>query len=585
MSDGISHSHSVPLHSWLRRLRSPPILAVVIGCLAGLSAVGFDRSLHFIQSHVLRQLGGYPFAAEGPKGILPPFLFILIPAIGGLLVGLLIQFVVPEAEGPGTDGLVQAFHEEEGQIRARVPIGKGVATLLTLGTGGSAGQEGPIAQIGGGIGSQIGNWLKVKPDIQRILMLAGTAGGLGAIFQAPLGGALTACEILYREDFESEAFQPAVIASVIGFAFYRLSMPNGPFLEVPHHALLSWRELIAAAIFGVGMVPLSWLFTRCLAVAGLLFQVLKMPNFMKPALGGAILGVIGLTIPEAIGTGWDTVREAANGLHLGSFLMLVLFMKMITTSITLGSGGSGGLFGPSLFLGAMIGSAYGSVGNQWFPAFFPDPNGFALVGMGAFFAGAAKAPLAGIVMVCEMTGNYSLLPALLLASASHYGLSRTWTIYPSQRETRRQSPAHRHSFRANPLREVSVAESFDWDPYPFTIHPETPLAALSSSAFRSNPDDWPVVDDNGKLMGVLTLNNVVEALGNPMLEQGLIVEDVMEPPAFITPDQDLGAAMELLHTKGWRRVPVLDIEGNLVGSIDALHILRASEKSLKSGPH
>lgn len=565
----------------IKWITSPAVLAVGIGLCGGYAALFFHHALSWLRTTLLEGFGGYPFDKPWSPGQLPPILFFLLPTLGGLLVGLLVKYVSPQAEGPGTDGLIQSFHEDDGKVPMRVPLAKGVATLMTLGSGGSAGQEGPLAQIGGGIGSLFGKLTGAGPAMNRTLLLSGTAAGLGAIFQAPLGGALTACEILYREDFESQSFQPAVIASVTGFAVFRIHMPVAHFLELPGHALLSWRELLAAACMGLCMVPLSWLFTRMLAVMGLLFGSLNIPKFLKPALGGALLGIIGYFLPQVIGTGWEVVLNAARGHYGLSLLFLIVGAKLITTSLTLGSGGSGGLFGPSLFLGAVFGAAFGNLGHLWLPSFFPDPLGFSLIGMGAFFAGAAKAPLAGIVMVCEMTGNYAMLPALLISGATHYGLSRAWTIYPSQRETRRHSPAHRQYFQTDPLRGLSVAEAFEWDPHPVTLPEDLPLISLAASPKTQSHDDIPVVDPDGKLKGILKFVRVNEVLDNPLLEQTLLIEDVMDPPISVTLGWDLHSALALLDAQGLSRIPVIDEDGRVLGCLDHAQILRARPSTLK----
>ena len=378
------------------------------------------------------------------------WLVLLIPTLGGLASGLLVFTMAPEAEGHGTDALIRAFHRGAGQIRARVPLIKGVASVITIGTGGSAGQEGPIAQIGAGFGSFLARLLRLAPSERRLLMLSGAAGGIGAIFRAPLGGALFAGEVLYATSAtEAEALLPCLASSIVAYSTFALFITPRPIFIVPDLAFHGLRELPVFAVLALACTAVGWLYVRVFyGLRDYVFKPLPIPRHVKPALGGLMLGLLALAFPQLMTGGYGWVQWGAIGLprdltmpgepvfvpQMGVGLLLALaLLKIVATGLTISSGGSGGVFGPSVFIGGVLGGAVG----QFLRASPPDgelldPAAFALVGMGGFFAGVSKTPLASIVMVCEMTGHYKLLVPLMLVCGLHLALSRHWTLYEEQ---------------------------------------------------------------------------------------------------------------------------------------------------------
>ena len=417
-------------------------LAALIGLVTGFVAVAFHACLSFATQWV-----SIPWSL----GLVPNWVFGIVPAIGGLIVGVFIHKVAhaPETAGQGTDKMIYSFHNQGGNVRARVAPVKFLASIVTLSTGGSAGYEGPISQIGSGIASTICKFFKMPRMLRGQFLLAGTAAGLGAIFKAPLAGALTSVEMLYREDFESNAFATSIISSVVSFTVYIAFVGTSPIIGgVPAFPFTNAVELFACALLGIFCFPFSYLYVRCYYASERRFNKAAIPLWLKPAIGGAFISVLVVLFPEVSGGGFGFIDDLMAGFvphsTWGVFLLLqIVIAKIIATALTVGSGGSGGVFGPSLFIGGVVGAIFAGLCELIFPGAIRMPEMFILVGMAAFFAGAAKAPIAGVVMVCEMTGSYSLLPGLLIAAVMHMAFSRNWTIYKSQVLNKFASPAHR----------------------------------------------------------------------------------------------------------------------------------------------
>ena len=345
--------------------------------------------------------------------------------------------------------MIYSFHHQGGNVRARVAPVKFLASIVTLSTGGSAGYEGPISQMGSGIASTICKFFKMPRMMRGQFLLAGTAAGLGAIFKAPLAGALTSVEMLYREDFESNAFATSIVSSVVAFTVYIAFVGTEPIIGgVAAFPFTNGVELFACALLGVLCFPFSYLYVRCYYASENRFRKWAVPVWLKPAIGGAFISLLVLAYPEVSGGGFEYINSLMAGLvphsAWGVLLLLgIVLAKIVATALTVGSGGSGGVFGPSLFIGGVVGAMFAGICELLLPGVVRMPEMFILVGMAAFFAGATKAPIAGVVMVCEMTGSYSLLPGLLIAAVMHMAFSRNWTIYKSQVLNKFASPAHR----------------------------------------------------------------------------------------------------------------------------------------------
>jgi CIC family chloride channel protein len=404
----------------LKRIWKGTLIGIVIGIISGCGGILFNFLLQTGAQFFTKDLVN--FLTNGAAG--RPFFgvplgrwFMLgIPALGGLIAGLIVFSFAPEAEGHGTDAMIESFHWKKGVIRRRVPIIKTIASAITIGSGGSAGKEGPIAQIGAGFGSFLASVLKVGDKERRVMLLAGAAGGIGAIFKAPLGAALFATEVLYRrEDFEFEAVIPCILSSIVGFTVFTLYDGTGTIFRIPVFSTVSPGQLPLYAVLGLLCAGVGFVYVRFFyGVRDRFFKPLGISRMLKPALGGLFVGIIGFFLPEVLGGGYGSIQSAIDGRLAGGIMLALVFGKILATSCTISSGGSGGVFAPSLFIGSMLGGSFGDVCQKFFPHVVSQPSTFVLVGMGGFFAGVAKVPIAALIMVAEMTGGYALIVPMMI---------------------------------------------------------------------------------------------------------------------------------------------------------------------------
>jgi CIC family chloride channel protein len=562
------------LHRYWQRTGGMLGFAVMLGIAGGTAAAVFKRTLEFVQEWVLQRFAGFPFYLH-EHGVLPHYLFFLVPAAGGLISGILVFKFAPDAAGTGTDALIDAFHNRGGRIPFRTAVVKFFASIITLGSGGSAGYEGPTAQMGGALGSLAGRIFRLPDRSRRILLLTGTAAGLGAIFHAPLGGALTAAEIVYREDFESQGFLPFTIASVVAFACFSLiTHQHSSYLHFPTLAFDNISELINFALVGLACAPFSWAFVKIYRSTQGLFDRLRIKNYLKPAIGGLAVGLLAYLCPQAAGTSWKYLSDAVSGSLPFYALLFIACVKILATSLTIGSGGSGGVFGPSLFIGGMVGGAVGFGLHALDPHLVANPGSYVLVGMGAFFAGAAKAPLAGLIMVCEITGNYGLLAPLLIASTLHLALSRKWSIYESQRHDKFSSPVHEHALKVDVLKNVALAEVVEGNTVVTTLAPEIHLAEAYAKIRASNQEVFPVLGPDGEIIGLVTSATLHLAVMGAPSDHPANIGDLMTDGYAVESAMDLHEALTAFLESGATQLPVLGPDGGIIGML-RLHDIMA----------
>lgn len=560
------------------------ICSPLVGVIAGLGAVGFLLSLQFMYSVVLGGLLHFqmpPTSEDKPHAITYPgpwWMVILVPTVGGLISGVLVFTWAPEAEGHGTDAMVRAFHRGGGMIRSRVPVIKTIASIITIGTGGSAGQEGPIAQIGAGFGSWLARTLKLPPTDRRLLMLAGAAGGVGAIFRAPLGGALFAGEVLYSSTaFESAALLPCLASSIVAYSTFAMFITPKPIFSLPEMSFRGLRELPLFIILTLVCAAVGWLYVHVFyGLRDRFFKPLPIPRHFKPAVGGLLLGIMALKFPEVMAGGYGWVQWGAIGMpksltspgdqsfipHMGvSILLMLALLKIVATGLTISSGGSGGVFGPSMFIGGMLGGACGQFLGQWLPNAHIEPAAFVLVGMGGFFAGVSKTPLTSIVMVSEMTGSYSLLVPLMLACALNMAISRRWTIYEEQVPTPIDSPAHQGDFVVDILERLSVSEVGIRTAGVEVIPASMPFHELIHLVAQSTETLFPVVDAQERLTGIFSLHDLRLALVGSEWGPLILADDLAYRPVLsVTPDDNLHTALRRMTELNIDEIPVVDPE-------------------------
>ena len=565
--------------------------SLLIGIISGLGAAFFFFSLEWLKYFCLDYLAGYPMESpvgeqlvkNMPHGTLKLWLLFLAPAIGGLISGLLVYTWAPEAEGHGTDAMIDAFHNKEGRIRSRVPFVKTIASVATMATGGSAGREGPIAQIGSGFGSWLGRSLKLNTREQRLLLLAGCAGGLGAIFRAPLGGAITSIEVLYTEDFETEAIIPCIMSSVVAYSIFTFIFGQQPIFATPTLKFSDPRELLGYAVLGLVCVPAGWLYARSLyGLRDHFFKRIPIKTHFVPAIGGLMVGCIGLVAPKALSGGYGVIQLALLGeLTIGLMAVLVL-AKIFATSFTIGSGGSGGVFGPALYIGAMLGGVVGQLGAQYFPAVVRDPSTFALVGMAAFFAGVAKAPIGALLMVSEMTQGYGLVVPLMLACAIPVVLSGRWGIYEKQVKNKFASPAHVSDLTINVLQTMQVRNVYNPDK-PVTMLPvDMRLRQMKELMIRTRESFFPVVDEEIRLVGILSFPELRAILFEDAMSELIVVGDMAEKPVFIGLNETLYEALIKFISSGYGQLPILedDRPGRLTGVLSLGELMEAYHQEM-----
>ena len=566
-------------------------ISVLIGLVSGLGAMAFFFCLEWTRWFVMGYLAGAP--APPPAGehlvelaVNTPYrwwVLLLAPVVGGLISGFLVYTYAPEAEGHGTDAMIDAFHNLRGIIRTRVPYIKSVASIVTLGTGGSAGREGPIAQIGAGFGSWLSRMLKLPVRERRIFLLAGCAAGLGAIFRAPLGAAITSVEVLYREDFESEAIIPCVISSVIAYSIFTYAFGFDPIFATPKFMFRDVRELLVYGVLGLICAPVGALYVKFFYGTRDAFRKLTIPKQLRPALGGLGVGLIALAVPEAISGGYGYLQLAIYGQMGIGIMLLAAAAKIVTTSLTIGSGGSGGVFGPTLFIGGMLGGVVGQVGHMLFPALVHQPGAYVLVGMAAFFAGSAKAPMGGLLMVSEMTWSYGLLPPLMLVSVIAILFNRGSSIYEKQIKNKFQSPAHRGELTVDVLSELRVRDIFKPDREFTVLHADTGFNELRRIISQTGQNVFPVLDREGHLIGLLSLKNVRTVLFEESLKDLVVVGEVCTRPVSLTLDQSLYDALLTFLDTGYSQIPVVDYENGrqrILGLLEHADVIAAYHREV-----
>ena len=503
------------------------LYSIVVGILSGLFAILFVFLLTQLEAFIAL-LHRYNFNDDLATNSMhmkhnwaSVLLVITLPAVGGLLTGYISHKFSSSSAGTGTDSLIDAFHNKEGKIDAKAPFYKSVATIFTLGSGGSGGKEGPIAYIGAGIGVIVANLTNAGARARRTLMLAGTAAGLGSVFKAPLGGALTAAEMVYKEDIESDALIPCFISSVTAYLIYTQFAGNEHFMSVPGAGLNHYMELVFYILLGALCYPYGYLFIQGFNYTKKHLLRIKIHPVLKPALGGLLVGMVSVFFFEVSGTGSGFLQAISSGtipvfmgsgaLKIGIAFLIIAFLKIVTTTLTIGTGGSAGIFGPSLFIGGMLGAGIGTLAQYFLPGYNIHVASYIVVGMGAFYAGVARAPIAGIVMICEMTGTYVLLPPLIIVSIFTFILSKKISIYKSQVENRFQSPAHFWDMKIDVIDSIKISEHFKEYRNIAVVKKDMNFIELRKLSSEIYASDFVIKDDHGNYFGMISLRKILLA--------------------------------------------------------------------------
>jgi CIC family chloride channel protein len=564
------------------------LVSAAVGCGVGgaFAAIVFRILIRFFTNLFFTGPSGFGvFLREGwladahdPLALalaLPWWAKLGIPALGGLFVGPFVMWFPREAKGHGVPEVMEAVVLRGGLIQGRTVALRTLASALSIGSGGSVGREGPIVQIGAAIGSAIGQMLRMPPRGLRTLVGCGAAAGIAATFNAPIAGALFAVEIIIG-DFAVAQLGPIVISSVVATVLSRWLLGDHPSFLVPAYELVAPFELFPYAALGVlaGLVGLA--FMELLYQSEDFFERLRIPEWLKPALGGLAVGAIGIGFPNVYGVGYSTITPALQGSLLPMFLLGLLVAKLCATCITVGSGGSGGVFAPSLFLGAMTGGALGGLAHALFPQATAGPGAYALVAMGAVVAATTHAPITAIVMIFEMTEKISIIPPLMTACvistlvSTYLSRESIYTMKLARRGVDLHAPQD-----PNVLRRLHVREVMERD-----------VARVSASArfdellrlvVQSSHVEFFVVDERGALVGAISLG----ALRHLMLDQEslrhvLVAGDLAVPnPPTVTEEDDLDTALQILGHSDLDEIAVVDRDDphRLVGTLTSQRVI------------
>jgi len=538
------------------------LISVVVGVCAGLGAVGFRWLIAWF--HTL----GFGYVG-GSLGFMGRFAVVLVPALGGAIVGPLVYFFAREAKGHGVPEVMEAVALRGGRIRPRVAVVKSLASSITIGSGGSVGREGPIVQIGAALGSTLAQVLRLPRRRVQSLVACGAAAGIAATFNAPIAGALFALEVVVR-DFSAGRFGAVVISSVTASVIGRAAFGNVPAFSVPAYSLQSHWELLLYAALGILAAFLGLAFVRTLYWAENRVDGWRgLPDYLKTPLGGLAIGFIGLGFPQIFGVGYGAVSDALRNslpLHL---LLLLIPVKIAATSLTLSSGGSGGIFSPSLFLGAMMGAAFGKIANVLFPAVAGPPGAYALVAMSAVFAGVARAPITSIVILFELTGDYRIILPLMLATVLSTLISERMSS-----ESIYTLKLVRRGVRLGRDMAIDLLEGFRVSDV-YRKEPTVFMAGERMSGILDRiadlPDDlYPIVDKAGTYRGAIYLEDVPRVFAEREdLGEILVAQDVASHPPTVQPTDDLPKVLKQLERDRLEAIPVVASDGSkrVVGTL------------------
>lgn len=556
---------SIDLHS----VAALMVVAIIVGAGTGLTAVIFIKSIAWVTNFSFQ---------GGLSQLLSPigsYWIILVPIIGGVISGPMIAYWAIEAKGHGVPEVKQAIIMQGGRIRPRVAVVKSLASSVCIGTGGSAGREGPIVQVGAALGSIAAQWMGLGKARTVTLVACGSAAGIAATFNAPIAGVIFAMEVVLDE-FTTHYFGTVVVAAVTASIVSRHYLGDNPAFTVPTHTLISPWELPLYVVLGVLAALIGWGFVGILDEVEDRFDFWHFPNALKPAIGGIVVGVIGFLSPHALGTGLSTIEQTLKGDLPWMLLLLLLVAKLIATSFTLGSGNSGGVFSPSLYMGAMLGGAFGYWVHLLFPTVTAGPGAYALVGMASVFSAAAHAPLTALLIVFEMSQDYRMILPLMITVGLSTLLSqylRRYSIY-TIRLHKKGIPIERDR-DVDVMKGLQVGEVMTQKP---EVVPATMgLKELTDTFLKTRHHGFPVLDDGEQLIGIVTLQDLEQVGANPD-KQKLSVADIAQRDLVVVyADDPLSKALQIMSDGNFGRIPVVDRNKptKLVGLLRRSDIVRA----------
>jgi CIC family chloride channel protein len=577
----ITSSRSLPHTLWqllssfdVQNIAALMVIAIIVGLGTGLSAVIFIKAIAWVNHFAFEQ--GLPqlLSSLGVTWV------VLVPIIGGLISGPIIAYWAIEAKGHGVPEVMQAIILKNGRIRPRVALVKSLASSVCIGTGGSAGREGPIVQVGAALGSTAAQILRLGPERTITLVACGAAAGIAATFNAPIAGVIFAMEVILGE-FTTQYFGTVVIAAVTASIISRHFLGNNPAFAVPVYSLVSPWELPLYLVLGVLAALTGWAFVGLLYFLEDRFDFWHFPDALKPAVGAIAVGITGLLFPQTFGTGLSTIEQSLNGVFPWTLLVMLVFAKLIATSFTLGSGNSGGIFSPSLYMGAMLGGVFGYWAHTMFPSITANPGAYALVGMASVFAASAHAPLTAFLIVFEMSGDYRMILPLMVTVGLSTLLSeymRRYSIY-TLKLVKKGIPLERGR-DVDIMKGLRVGEVMTQDPD--IVRAEMSLSELADTFVRTRHHGFPVVERDGHLLGVVTVQDLERVTAHKSI-QDLKVADITKRDIVIAcPDDPLSKALHYMSERDVGRIPVVDRQEptHLVGLLRRENIIRAYRSAI-----
>ncbi len=554
------------------------VMSVIVGLLSGFANVIFRATMHFV--HEVIFVGGSELLHISEGGYYR-FLTPLLPVCGALLL-IPLSYIFKEGfYGYSFPSFLERVNIQGGKIKVKTIFSKILGPSLTIGSGGSAGVEGPIAQIGGAIGSLVGHVFKVSGNRIKLLIAAGAAGGVAATFNAPIAGVMFATEIVLLGNYELTSFAAIVISSGIATVVSRMYYGGHPIFTVPAYEVNPY-EIPIYIVFGVFIGLVAVLYIKFFYKVKDAFESHKMPQRLKPVVGAFVVGAIGIFFPQILGDGYESIQRALEGKTIFIVMFAVIFLKIIATSLTLGSGGAGGVFAPALFIGAMAGGAFGSVVHSLFPAYTSNPAAYATVGIGSFLAAATHAPLTGIFLLFEMTGNYKIIIPIMFASiigtltAKRFHHDSIDTV-----ELTRKGINIHDGREAGVLGTISVRSVMKKDFV--TIHEDTDIHDLLDKVIDGESFYFPVVDDDGLLTGIISLQDIRSVLFEEDLKGLIKVKFMVSHNVIVlTPNDNLNTAIEKFSIKDLGEIPVVDMydQKTVVGMLKRGDVIMAYNKEL-----
>lgn len=560
---------ALPPQIWSSQNLRGIALAVATGLGAGFVAVVFRLAIDGIRN--------FFYGTAQALGLPVPYT-ILLPALGGLIVGPLVYFSAREARGHGIPEVVVAMRTQGGRIRPRVVVTKLAAASITIGSGGSAGMISPVVQMGAGVGSAIGQFFRLPGEALGILLACGVAGAISAIFNAPIGGVMFALEVILVR-FNARNLGFVIISSVAADMLSRFLLGNRPMFPVPAYSLVSGWEVLLYILLGVVSALAAVAFILAYYRTEDFFDNIRLPEYLKPALGGLAVGVMGFFLADVLGNGFEGIAKALGGNLTLAVLLLLVVLKLVATSATVGSGGSGGLFAPALFIGAMVGGAFGNLAHILFPGITAPTGAYALVGMGGVLAGAGHMPITTILILFELTHDYQLiLPLMSTVVVSTLIVKRLHRESLFSEGARRRGVAMVTDFEIDPLQGITVGEVMTRD-FP-TVSPSLPLSGLALMFQRTGHHGFPVLDGNGALWGVVTTTDFQRSLVEQPRAK-TVADIATREPIIAFPDQSLHEALMQFGALDVGRIPVVERKDNqrLVGVLRRHDIVGAYRRA------